>query len=150
MISETSRPQENLKGAAKCGQDAVLKKVEDKEDINGSPSDSKSEDYATTEGPPVAHHVIKTSSVRSDTVKFTERQPEKEGETVVQYTVKEANKSSGESAMSVSMLSPAECCLPRELRESKQDSTSVQHDRSNEKFQSGKLKEMHHEVSIEK
>lgn len=136
-----------MENAAKCGQVTILKKTENKEDINASPSDSKSEDYATTEGRPVAHHVIETTCVMSDTVKFTERQPEKEDEVVVQYTVKEA--SSRESAMSVSMLSPAECWLTQELRESKRDSTRVQHDRSNQNFQSGKLKEMHHGVSIE-
>lgn len=147
--SETSRPQENLEDAAKWGQVAILKKAENKEDINGSPSDSKSKNYAATEGRPVAHHVIETTCVMSDTVKFTERQPEKEDEAVVQYTVKEPSNSSRESAMSVSMLSPAECWLTQELRESKRDSTRVQHDRSDQNFQSGKLKEMHHEVSIE-
>ena len=150
VISETSRPQGNLEDAAKCGQVAILKKAEDKEDIKGSPSDSMSEDYSTTEGLPVAHHVIEPSTVRSDTVIFTKRQPEKEDEAVVQYTVKKASKSSRESVMSVSMLSPDECCLTRELRESKQNSTSVQHNRSNQKFQSGKLKEIHYEVSREK
>ena len=130
--------------AAKCGQVAILKKAGNKEDINGSPSDSESKDFATTKGPPVPHHVIEATT---DTLKFTERQPEKEDEAVravVQYTVKDASKSSRESAMSVSMLSPAECCLTQELPESKQDSTSVEHDRSNQKFQSGKLKKCIH------
>ena len=138
-----------MEDAAKCGQVTILKKAENKEDINASPSDSKSEDYATTEGRPEAHHVIETTCVMPDTVKFTERQPEKEDEAVVQYTVKEVSKSSRESAMGVSMLSPGECCLTQELRESKQDSTRVKHERSRQKFQSGKLKEMHREVSIE-
>ena len=115
--------------------------MEIKEDIDGSPSDPKSEDYATTEGPPVAHHVIETTSVRADTAgKFTERQPDKEDEAVVQSTLKEASKISLETTLSVSMLSPSDCCLTQELRESKQNSTSVQRGRFNQKCQSGRLK----------
>lgn len=127
-----------------------LLKAEKKEYINGSTNDLKSEDYATTEGLPMPHLVIETTSVSSDTGKVTERQPEKEDEAVVQSTLKEATKKSRETAVSVSMLRPAEWCLTQELRESKQDSTSVLQDRSNHKCQSGKLKEMDQKVPIGK
>ena len=139
-----------MEDPAKCEQVAILKKAEKKGDINGSPSDPKSEDYAITEGPPVVHQVIETTSVRSDTGKLTERQQEKEDEAVAQSTVKEASTVSREKALSVSMVSSADCCLTQEPRENKQDSTVDQRDRSNQKCQSGKLKEMYHEVPVDK
>lgn len=151
---ETSQSQENLQDSVKFGQvttcSRCLLEAEKKEYINGSPSDPKSEDYATTEGPPMPHLVIQTTSVSSDTGKGTERQPEKEDEAVVQSTLKGATKSSRETAVSVSMLKPAEWCLTQELRESKQDSASVLQDRFNHNCQSGKLKEMDHKVPIGK
>ena len=128
-----------MQDPAKCGQVAILKEAEEKEDINGNPSHPKSEDYAISEGPPIAHHVIENANVRSDISKFTERQPKKD-EAVVQSVLKEASKLSPETSLSVSMLSPSDCSLTQALRESKQESTSVQRDRFNQKCQSGMLK----------
>ena len=62
------------------------------------------------------------------------RQTEKENETAVhgQSTLEEASKIPLEAASSVSMLT-------QELEENQQDLTGVQHDRSNQKCQSGNL-----------
>lgn len=59
-------------------------------------------------------------------------QTEKENETAVQSTLKEASKIPQETASSVYMVT-------QELGENQQDLTGVQHDRSNQKCQSGKL-----------
>ena len=59
-------------------------------------------------------------------------QTEKENETAVQSTLKEASKIPQETASSVYMVT-------QELGENQQDLTGVQHDRSNQKYQSGKL-----------
>lgn len=110
------------------------------EDINDSPIDvtpanPESGDNAPTERLPISDQVIGTTSMRSDTDKFAMRLPVKEEETVVQSIPPE-------TAMSVSALSPDERRLTQEFREDERDSTSVQNDRSNQKCQSGKFKEM--------
>ena len=122
-----------------------MKNVQKKEDINGSPfnlapTSLKNEDSAQAKESPVSHQIIESTSVRSDAGKFTIRQAEKEDDAVVQSTLKGISKIPHSTAMGVSMQGPAECRLTQELRENKQDFTGVQHDRSNQKCQSGKLK----------
>lgn len=128
-----------------------MKNVQKKEDINGSPfnlAPASLENENSAQTNPVSHLVIETTSRRSDTA-TTMQQPEKEDETVVQSTLKETSKIPRETAMSVSMLSPAEWRVTQELQENNQDFTGVQHDRSSQKCQSGKLKKMRHEVTID-
>lgn len=116
------------------------------EDISDSPcaatpANTKGGHNAPAERSPISDQVIETTSRRLDTDKFTMRQPEKEEEAAVQSIPRE-------TAMNVSVLSPVESRLTQELLRNKQDSTSVQNDRSNQKCQSGKFKEMHDMRSI--
>lgn len=116
-------------------------------DINDSPFDltpanPKNEDSAPTEGPPISDQVVETTSRRSHTGKFTMPQQKKEDGAVVQSTFTETSKIPLKTAMCVSTLSPVECRLTQELQENKQDVTGIQHARSNQKYQPGKLKEM--------
>ena len=65
------------------------------------------------------------------------RQPEKEEQVIPR-----------ETAMNVSVLIPVESCLAQELLENKQDSTSIQNDKSSQTCQSGKFKEVRDVRSI--
>ena len=105
-------------------------------DVN--PADLKSGDNAPTERPPlISDQVNETTSRKSDTDKFTMRQPEKEEQAAVQSIP-------CETAKNVSVLRPVESHLTEEPLENKQDSTSVQNHRSSQKCQSGKFKDMCH------
>lgn len=105
------------------------------DDINDSafdvtPADLESGDDALTERPPISDQVNETTSRRLDSDKFTMRQPEKEEQVAVQSIPCETAKNVSD--------------LTQEPLENKKDSTSVQNDRSNQKCQSGKFKEMCH------
>ena len=108
----------------------------------------ENEDTAQAKGPPISHQVIETTSERSD-IAIALRQPEKEDETAVQSTIEEISKIPRETASSVSMLTPPGDRHTQELGENQQDLTGFQHDRSNQKCQSGKFnKKKRHEVPI--
>lgn len=113
------------------------------EDINGSPFDFtranlESCDNVPTERPPISDQVNETIGGMSDTNKFTMRQPEKEEQAAVQSIP-------CETAKNVSVLRSVESHLTEEpLENDKQDFTSVQNDRSNQKCQTGKFKDMCH------
>ena len=95
-----------------------------------TPADLKSGDNALTERPPISDQINETTSTKLDSDKFTMRQPEKEEQAAVQSIP-------CETATNVSDLT-------REPLENKKDFTSVQNDRSNQRCQSGKFKEMCH------
>ena len=100
----------------------------------------ENEDTAQAKGPPISHHVIETTSERSDTT-IVLRQPEKEDKTAVQSTIVEISKIPRKTASSASMLTPPGDRHTQELGENQQDLTGFQHDRSYQKCQSGKFNE---------
>ena len=116
-----------------------------KEDVIGSPfnralASLENEDTAQAKGTPISHQVNETTSERSDTA-IALRQPEKEDETAVQSSIEEISKIPRETASSVAMLTPPGDRHTQELGENQQDLTGFQHDRSNQKRQSGKFNE---------
>ena len=113
-------------------------KEEDGSPFDVTPADLKSGDKAPRgRCHSVSDEVNETTSRRLDTDNFTIRQPEKEEQAAFQ-------SSPCETAKNVSVLSPVESHLTQEPLENKKDSTSFQNDRSNQKCQSGKFKEMCH------
>ena len=130
-------PQDNVQTSSfKSGDVTTFKNVQKKEDINGSPfnlapASITNVNSTQLKSPPKSLQFIETTSESSDTA-ATLRQTEKENETAVQSTLKEASKIPRETTSSISMLT-------QKLGEHQQDLTGVQHDRSNQRCQSGKL-----------
>ena len=98
----------------------------------------ENEDTAQAKGTPISHQASETNSERSDTA-IALRQPEKEGETGVQSSIEEISKIPRETASSVAMLTPPGDRHTQQLGKNQQDLTGFQHDRSNQKRQSGKF-----------
>lgn len=140
---ETPRCQENLQSE----ELTTLKNAQKAEHgTSGSPLDlipskSKNEDSALSKKLSMSDQIVETT-LRSVTGKFTMQQQEKQAEAVVYSTLEETSKSPFDATLSVPMQSPGECHVKEDVGETKLDSTGFDNERSNEKCQSGKLKEM--------
>ena len=142
---ETPRCQEN----SQSEEVVTLKNAQKADDGSSSspfeliPSKSKNEDSAQSIKPEKAmsDQIVETS-LRSITGKFTMPQQEKQAEAVVHSTQEETSKSPFNATLSVPMQSTGECHVKEDVGETKLDSTGFDNERSDEKCQSGKLKEM--------
>ena len=143
---ETPRSQENLQSE----ELTTLKNAQKAEHgTSGSPLDlipskSKNEDSAQSKKLSMSDQIVETT-LRSITDECTIQQQGKQAKAVVHSILEETSKSPFDATLSVPMQSPGECHVKRYLKETKLDkldSTGFDNERSDEKCQSGKLKEM--------